>query len=128
MLSILENNEFCKKCGRCCINTEMILTVEDIQRLASLGYRVEDYAEYRDGYLRLRNIDGHCIFYDPASGLCRVYKYRPIGCRLYPIVFYVDFEGVTVDEYCPQSHLITKEDLRKALKLRDRISRGLIKA
>ncbi len=54
-----------------------------------------------DGVWRLRNVDGHCVFYDPDSKRCRIYESRPIGCRLYPPLNYDDEEGAVVDKACP---------------------------
>lgn len=93
----------CTRCGECCLNTRMELLPEDIERIEALGYRLTDFAEYDEegGVWRLRNINGHCVFFDENSKLCKIYEHRPIGCRLYPLN-YSDEEGVVVDKYCPQ--------------------------
>ncbi|MCX8205304.1 MAG: YkgJ family cysteine cluster protein [Candidatus Nezhaarchaeota archaeon] len=103
----------CLKCGACCINTEMPLTRGDARRLEGLGYRVEEFAELRRGLLRLRNVDGHCFFYDPSSRRCKVYSHRPEGCRLYPFI-YVEGLGVSVDVECSAWRTATPSDLEKA--------------
>ncbi|KSW12230.1 hypothetical protein CF15_05605 [Pyrodictium occultum] len=99
-------------CALCCYNTEMPLTKEDIERIASLGYSVESFVEYVDGIPRLRNVDGHCVFLDPSTGRCRIYPYRPMGCRLYPLV-YVPGEGVTVDPECPRAYMISGKTVER---------------
>jgi len=43
----------CLKCGLCCIETSMILLNEDITRLENLGFKREDFAEFRDGFASL---------------------------------------------------------------------------
>lgn len=103
----------CLRCGRCCLNTEMPLTQRDVDRLVKLGYRVEEFAELRKGLLRLRNVDGHCFFYDPSSRACRVYEHRPEGCRLYPFI-YVEGVGVAVDPECTAAPTVTLRDVEEA--------------
>ncbi len=89
-------------CGQCCMATEMVLTVEDVERIASLGYRLEDFAEVRRGFLRLRNHDGRCVFLDPETRGCRIYEHRPLGCRLYPLIYDVEEDTVAMDGFCPR--------------------------
>lgn len=102
----------CLRCGGCCLNTEMPLTKRDVERLKRLGYQAEDFAELRDGLLRLRNVDGRCFFYEPSSRSCKVYAHRPEGCRLYPFI-YVEGVGVTVDHECPAAPTATPSDVKK---------------
>ncbi len=89
-------------CTRCCIGTQMELTREDIERLEKLGYRREEFAVCEDGVCRLRNVDGRCYFLGEDG--CRVYEYRPLGCRIYPAVC-VEGEGIAIDSYCPLAGL-----------------------
>jgi len=106
----------CLKCGLCCMETEMVLLPEDISVIVELGYQVQDFAVWSEGYWRLKNVDGHCYFYDPAEGTCKIYRYRPLGCRIYPII-YVEGVGPAVDDVCPLSDTITSEEWRTGLKL-----------
>jgi len=114
----------CIKCGICCAPTEMELLPDDIERIESLGYRFEDFAEVRDdGTVRLRNVDGHCVFYDPASRSCKIYEHRPIGCRLYPVI-YVD-GSVGVDKLCPTWYTVRRSELKRLEPLvRDFVNRA----
>lgn len=114
----------CLRCGACCTDTEMPLTRRDVRRLEGLGYRAEDFAEFRRGMLRLRNVDGRCFFFDPGSRSCRVYPHRPEGCRLYPFV-YVEGLGVSVDPECPASGTATLSDVRRAAPRVIRLVRAL---
>jgi Fe-S-cluster containining protein len=93
----------CTVCGLCCIDTKMELLPEDIERIETLGYRLEDFAVFDEesGVWRLRNVNGHCVFFNEETKLCKIYENRPIGCRLYPLN-YDDELGVVVDKYCPQ--------------------------
>jgi len=91
----------------------MMLSEEDVNRLEKAGFNRDEFAvRGRDGILRLRNRDGWCVFYDPEGRRCKVYPHRPLGCRLYPII-YVEGVGVTVDELCPMRHTVSKDELRR---------------
>ncbi len=91
-----------------------------MQRLEALGYRREEFAVYEDGEWRLRNINGHCYFLEPGRG-CRIYPYRPVGCRLYPAVC-IEGHGVAVDAYCPLA-LLALRKLSENPALLERIAR-----
>ena len=65
----------------------MILSEDDIRRIERLGYKIDEFTVFKDGFYRLRNIDEHCIFLDVSGGKCKIYKYRPIGCRIYPVIY-----------------------------------------
>ena len=100
-----------KFCGKCCHNTEMPLTEEDIKRIESLGYDRRDFTVKIDGIYRLRNVNGRCFFLD-EDNRCKIYEYRPLGCRIYPIV--LDLErGAVVDDLCPKKNEIREEDIRR---------------
>ncbi len=86
-------------CGKCCLETRMPLTEEDISRIKSLGYP-EWYFVQWENVPRLRNEKGKCVFLR-EDGSCSIYEHRPKGCRLYPLIF--DSErGPTVDSRCPR--------------------------
>ncbi|ACB40658.1 YkgJ family cysteine cluster protein [Pyrobaculum neutrophilum] len=101
----------CIKCGICCIGTEMELLADDIARITSRGYKLEEFAEERDGVYRLKNVDGHCVFYDPSTRSCRIYDIRPVGCRLYPLIY--DGEKVDVDRTCPTWDTVPQEEIKR---------------
>ncbi len=95
----------------------MPLTSRDVERLKKLGYRVEYFAiKTSDGVWRLRNIDGHCVFLDAKTGACRVYPYRPEGCRLYPLVYDADNGSVAVDNECPLARCIPVDAAKRLEK------------
>jgi len=106
----------CLKCGLCYMETEMILLPEDITVIKELGYQVQDFTVWSEGYWRLRNVDGYCYFYNLIEGTCKIYQYRPLGCGIYPIV-YVKGVGPAVDDVCPLSDTITSEEWRIGFKL-----------
>jgi Fe-S-cluster containining protein len=107
----------CSKCGKCCERTEMLLSKEDIERLESVGFSREDFAVIGgDGSTRLGNVGEWCYFYDSEEKKCQVYEDRPLGCRIYPVVYSAD-EGVITDELCPMKHTIPKHELRRKEKI-----------
>lgn len=73
-----------------------VLKPLDVTRLrAALG---SDYGEYVKGK-RLRMNDDRCIFLDPKTLKCRVYRYRPLICRTYPFHFEKDASKFFRDYY-----------------------------
>jgi Fe-S-cluster containining protein len=76
----------------------MTLTVEDVQRLTSLGFR-RFYRVNVTGDLQIVNVAGECIFLE--EGRCTVYDHRPEGCWLYPLILEVDGDETTLHDFCP---------------------------
>ena len=110
------DGEICirNSCFRCCLDTEMPLTLEDIRRIVRLGYKLDEFAVFKDGLWRLRNVGGRCVFLD-SSGRCKIYKHRPEGCRLYPVIE-ID-GGCEVDmEVCPYAHMISIDEFEEACR------------
>lgn len=97
------------RCSKCCIETQMELSEDDIRRLERLGYKRDDFAVCENGSCRLRNVNGRCYFLGENG--CRVYEHRPLGCRIYPVVC-VEGEGLAVDAYCPLA-LVALRKLRE---------------
>ena len=115
----------CLRCGDCCKETEMLLSTEDINRLEGKGYRREFFALFdKEGYARLRNLHGHCVFYDTENRRCKVYRFRPLGCRLYPVV-YDEEKGIVVDEICRAKGKLNEKRIarkgQRVLKLLERV-------
>ena len=110
----------CSNCGRCCEKTEMELSIRDVGRLEEAGYRLEEFAVIDGGMTRLRNVGGWCYFYNLADKKCLVYKKRPLGCYLYPVVYLVN-EGAVVDDFCPMGHTISKQELRTKARILDKL-------
>lgn len=93
------------KCHECCHETEMPLSLADIKRLKSLGYKTSEFMTMTYGERRLRNVAGKCYFLTDNG--CKVYSDRPKGCKFYPLV--VDSEGqARIDKQCKhhQNHNI----------------------
>ncbi|MGB9135282.1 MAG: YkgJ family cysteine cluster protein [Candidatus Bathyarchaeia archaeon] len=103
----------CSRCGICCEETEMLLSNAEIERLERMGYKRQRFARYdKQGFARLRNHHGFCVFYDVAERRCEIYKHRPLGCRIYPIIF-SEQEGIVVDDLCPMKNTVSIMELRR---------------
>jgi len=98
----------------------MELSSEDIKRLERMDHRREEFAVIDNGVTRLRNVGGWCYFYSPVEKRCRVYGERPLGCRLYPVVYLVN-EGAMIDELCPMGQTISEQELRTKGKILEKL-------
>lgn len=102
----------CSKCAKCCHDTQMLLSMRDIERLERRGFKREEFAvKLPSGVYQLRNVNGACFFL--KDGLCSVYEDRPEGCRYYPVVLSEDGKKCIRDELCPNSHTVTRRELRE---------------
>jgi Fe-S-cluster containining protein len=111
----------CLRCGVCCRETEMLLCANDIKRLESKGYDRDFFVRFdSEGYATLRNYHGHCAFYDAKKKRCKVRAHRPVGCRIYPVIYDED-KGIIVDPICPSRSSVTEKQKakrgKKVLKL-----------
>jgi Fe-S-cluster containining protein len=108
----------CIHCGVCCTKTEMLLSKKDIARLEQKGYSVDSIVRFsREGYARLRNRGGFCVFYNNQINRCKVYKDRPEGCRIYPVI-HCETKGIVIDHICQAKKSVTeKEKAEKGLKV-----------
>jgi uncharacterized protein len=120
----------CSRCGLCCHKTEMMLSKKDIRILESRGHSKKTFLRIdKQGYAKLKNRKGHCIFFDANKIACLVYADRPRGCRVYPVIVSED-EGIIVDGLCPMRKTITATELnlkgkevKRLLKTIDREAR-----
>jgi len=107
----------CLMCRKCCIETEMILLPSDIERIKRFTeLDIDRFAIFRDGFYRLRNVDGRCIFLDDNG--CRIYPIKPIGCSIYPLIFN-SIHGPAIDSLCPlaKEFIYRCRDIGEALNL-----------
>jgi Fe-S-cluster containining protein len=115
----------CSHCGKCCKETEMLLSRADIARLENAGHNSTRFARQdRQGYSRLRNRGGHCVFHDTKKNRCRVYGKRPLGCRVYPVIFSEE-DGIVVDSICPRRETVTSAELKQKGKTVVRLLRQI---
>ena len=95
----------------------MMLSNKDIEHLEEAGYNRQKFAHCdRNGYVRLKNRHGVCVFYDVEKRRCRIYKHRPLGCRIYPII-YSEQKGIMVDDICPMKSTVSKVELERKGKV-----------
>jgi len=104
----------CSNCGVCCTETEMLLSEKDIGRLVKHGISRNFFVEIdKEGYTKLRNREGYCVFYNPKKRQCSVYACRPSGCRVYPVILDEE-KGIILDDICESRNTVT--DLEKTAK------------
>jgi len=116
----------CLHCGICCKETEMLLSTADITLLERKGYSKELFARLDSaGYFTLRNYRGYCVFYDVKKRRCKVHADRPVGCRIYPVIYDETKGMVVVDSICPAQSTVTEKQKakkgKKVLKLLKKI-------
>ncbi|MEM0011006.1 MAG: YkgJ family cysteine cluster protein [Candidatus Bathyarchaeia archaeon] len=111
------NGEPCLRnsCSRCCHETGMLLTKLDINVLVKLGYRLKEFAVRSGQNWKLRNLNGVCFFL--KENRCKIYKFRPFGCRLYPLVYDPNEGKIKLDEFCPyrMEFKVQKENINSLL-------------
>lgn len=102
----------------------MLLSNADVKRLERAGNRRAEFVRVdRQGLAKLRNRNGYCVFYEAEKHRCRVYGVRPLGCRIYPVLFSEE-EGVVVDDLCPLAVEVSGEEVAScAGKLRNLLGR-----
>ncbi|MCS7102349.1 MAG: YkgJ family cysteine cluster protein [Candidatus Korarchaeum sp.] len=110
-------------CYACCLETEMILTEGDLKRIESLGYRREDFSEFRSGFIRLKNVEGKCYFL--SEGRCMIYESRPLGCEAYPVVFNVTTRSCELDYSCPAIDTVGRKEFQNKCRIVTRIIKEL---
>ena len=101
MTSSIEKGTICLKhgCALCCHETRMLLTSIDVNRIVKLGYKVKSFAEKAECGWRLKNVNGKCFFLE--GNRCKIYEYRPYGCRLYPLIYDWSKCKIMLDDLCP---------------------------
>lgn len=99
------------KCIQCCVDTNMILSNADIERIKELGFDTKFFVSENRGCLQLKNNNGRCVFHDSIS--CSIYEHRPEGCKLYPIIYDKDKNCAVFDENCPHRHRFKRSNNTK---------------
>ena len=99
----------------------MLLSAKDIERLERKGCDRNFFVRFdSEGYATLRNYRGYCVFYDTEKKRCKVRVLRPLGCRIYPVI-YDEAKGIVADPICPSHNSITEKQKakrgKKVLKL-----------
>lgn len=88
-----------------------------MKRIRRLGYIDRDFIRIEKGERFLLNRDGACVFIDGYG--CRIYPSRPMGCRLYPLVYDPATRRSVLDTECPHrgDFMIREDDVRKLRSL-----------
>jgi len=95
-------------CVKCCIETRMPLSRFDIGRISRQGYRFKDFVAKRKRERFLKNSNGRCVFLGDDG--CKIYTFRPEGCRLYPLVYNENDGKAVVHDLCPYEFKVSGED------------------
>ncbi len=91
----------------------MLLSNADVEIIEKLGHCRSRFVRYDgDGFARLRNSFGSCVFYDAEECSCRIQEHKPLGCRVYPVI-YSEQEGIVMDSICPAKDTISEAELKR---------------
>jgi Fe-S-cluster containining protein len=103
----------CENCGKCCLETEMILSQQDIKiiisNLPNIKRQDFTFKNINEQY-QLKNIEGHCFFFDFPNRECKIYKLRPQGCRFYPLIYDFNKKDCRLDDDCPRNNLFYNDN------------------
>ena len=105
------------RCIKCCLETRMPLSNQDVKRIKTLGYSKKFFVTPKNGWLQLKNKDGKCVFHD--GSMCIIYNHRPEGCKFYPVIYEKDNGCAILDNYCPyrENFRISKVKAKKLYNL-----------
>jgi len=95
--------EICEKhnCVACCLNAEVPLLNEDVNRIMMHGYYDVYFVNEQDGVKTIRKFSqGTCVFYKPKDGSCEIYDFRPEICQLRPYTVKEGTHEPMIDESC----------------------------
>lgn len=109
----------------------MLLSNADITALEKQGYPARSFVHFsKNGTAQLRNNRGTCVFYSAEEHLCRVYRLRPLGCRIYPVI-YDEEEGIVLDDLCLEKGTVSEKERerrgKQLLKLLRKIDREALR-
>ena len=104
-------------CVKCCIETHMPLTRFDIERILKQGYKIKDFVVKRKRERQLKNVNSRCVFLGDNG--CKIYSFRPEGCRLYPLVYNENKGKGVIHDFCPYGHefKVSRDDIEKLYAL-----------
>ncbi|HRZ95474.1 MAG TPA: YkgJ family cysteine cluster protein [Candidatus Moranbacteria bacterium] len=84
------------KCGKCtiCCGVECFNPVLfPFEEKRFKKYSIKIKTPFQDIFILKRKKDGQCIFQNKGNTGCRIYKKRPVDCRLFPICLKFDKKG-----------------------------------
>ena len=82
----------CTQCGACCSGEPGVVWINEVETKAlaeAFGIEVDEFLrrfarKIGDVYSLIEHPGGDCVFLEPATRQCTVYKDRPIQCRTWP--------------------------------------------
>jgi Fe-S-cluster containining protein len=91
---------FCQQqqCAHCCVEGEVPLLNEDIDRITSMGYFDVYFAVNHQGAKVMRKLEGKCIFFQ--QGVCEIYERRPKRCHCFPLTYNSERDTAEIEESC----------------------------
>lgn len=124
----------CGRCGACCRNTVVLLSLEDVGRMLEFFQNVQEFAalipectfsypghqldtlkvDKHDCLLALQRVADNCAFVR-EDGSCAVYDVRPMVCRAFP--FEVDATGTILMRTSYRTRIPCKGAGRRATPL-----------
>ncbi|MFW9969204.1 MAG: YkgJ family cysteine cluster protein [Candidatus Odinarchaeota archaeon] len=63
----------------------------------------------KNGNFQIKNFEKHCVFLDYSTKKCKIYRYRPQGCRFYPLIYDIQNNNCAFDKDCPRVHLFYQD-------------------
>ncbi len=124
MNNLCNSQEICSKhCGsKCCRSTPPALTKEDAKRIKEKTNNSDWYnsieLKQKTAHVVAKKDNTKDCFFLSDEGLCDIYNYRPLDCRLFP--FFVKVKKRSENEYdikwliwyCPLTEEMGKEQLK----------------
>ena len=114
--------KICDNCGWCCLSTEMILSLSDIDKILEHSQNTlkkEDFSLVNEeGFFQLKNSNEKCVFFNSTSKTCNIYEVRPQGCRFYPLIYSFKSRTCILDKDCPHKDIYfhNKKEVKKTCK------------
>ncbi len=106
-------NPLCKDCGVCCLNTEMLISIEDIDRILTnypSKLKLNDFAfKITPHAYQLKNENNRCFFFNLEEKKCKIYEFKPTGCEFYPLIYSLDNMRCERDSDCPNRSLFNSD-------------------
>ncbi len=97
----------------------MIVSQQDIDLIIDnfpKKLKMKDFVfKNQNQFYQLKNDSKYCVFLDFMSKTCKVYQYRPQGCRFYPLIYDFIQKKCVFDKDCPRTNLFyqDKQELKK---------------
>ena len=110
----------CAKCGLCCIEKNVFITVDELRRIKEYtGMDIDEFAEVYHSPLGVVTIllkkdwYGRCIFL--KNSLCSIHEVKPFQCRTYPVIYSPMIAPVEVREgvyvfRCASGNMVVEVD------------------